>query len=357
MIVLKKTRVAVLFGGMSSEHAVSLLSAASVISNIPADRFELVLLGITKDGRWLLYQGGTDKIADGSWEQDERSQPAFIAPDAKTHGVVALLPDGKANVIRVDVAFPVLHGLYGEDGTVQGLLSLARIPFVGCGVLASAVCMDKAVAKALADTYGLPQAKWDSVRVGELKKGAESIVRRLEEHLGYPMFVKPANAGSSVGVSKAADRSALYAAIEAAAAFDSKLVFEEAVKGREVECAVLGGEPPVASCPGEIMPCNEFYDYDAKYLAGRTQLAIPAGLPPDVSERVRAVAVRAFELYGCEGMARMDFFIREDGAVLLNEPNTIPGFTSISMYPKLFEASGTPYGELLETLLRMALER
>ena len=355
MIFLNKIRVAVLFGGMSSEHDVSLLSAASVIAHIPSETFETVCVGITKAGRWLLYTGGTGQIADGSWEKDAANVPAFVSPDAGTHGIVALR-NGLAEVLPIDVAFPVLHGLFGEDGTVQGLFALARIPCVGCGVLASAVCMDKAVAKALADAYGLPQAKWHSALAKELQKDGDDALTEAERKLGYPMFVKPANAGSSVGVSKAHDRAELRAAVAAAAKHDGKLVFEEAITGREIECAVLGGEPPVASCPGEIMPCNEFYDYDAKYLAGRTELGIPADLPEETSARVRTLALRAFACYGCAGLTRMDFFVRENGEVLLNEPNTIPGFTAISMYPKLFEASGIPYGALLEKLLRLALE-
>lgn len=353
---MKKPRVAVLFGGMSSEHAVSLVSASSVISNIPRDRFDVVLLGITREGAWRLYTGDIAKIADSSWEKDEGNLPAFISPDAGIHGVVVLEPDGTSKTIRLDVVFPVLHGLYGEDGTVQGLLALARIPYVGCGVSASAVCMDKAIAKALCDTYQIPQAKWDAVWVTDLQEDGQQVVEHLEQHLGYPMFVKPANAGSSVGITKATDRKSLYQAIEMAAKHDRKLVFEESVTGREIECAVLGNDKPVASCCGEIKPCNDFYDYDAKYLAGRTELVIPVKLPKDVSERVRQAAVKAFRLLGCRGMTRMDFFVLPDGKVLLNEPNTIPGFTSISMYPKLFEASGTAYGELLETLLRLAIE-
>lgn len=353
---MKKPRVAVLFGGMSSEHAVSLVSATSVITNIPRDRFDVVMIGITRDGEWRLFEGDVKEIAGSGWESNPANRPAFIAPDSRVHGIVALSPDGRTETIRLDVVFPVLHGLYGEDGTVQGLLTLARIPFVGCGVAASAVCMDKAITKALCDAYEIPQAKWETVRVSELKDNGRAVVERLEAHLGYPMFVKPANAGSSVGISKATDRETLYKAIEAAAAHDRKLVFEEAVSGKEIECAVLGNEEPVVSCCGEIRPCNDFYDYNAKYLAGRTELVIPADLPRDVSERVRQIAVDAFRLLGCRGLTRMDFFVREDGTVLLNEPNTIPGFTSISMYPKLFEAGGTSYSELLETLLRLAME-
>ncbi|HCB99705.1 MAG TPA: D-alanine--D-alanine ligase A, partial [Ruminococcaceae bacterium] len=280
---------------------------------------------------------------------------AFVAPDSKIHGIVAKCADNTWETIRIDVAFPVLHGLYGEDGTVQGLFKLACIPFVGCGVSASAVCMDKAIAKALCDAYQIPQSKWDSALVSDLRDEDGSFFAHLEEHLGYPIFVKPANAGSSVGITKVKNREELKQAVKTAAEHDNKLVFEENLVGHEVECAVLGNENPVASCCGEIRPCNEFYDYNAKYLANRTELDIPAKLPKEESEKVRREAVRAFKLLGCKGMTRMDFFVCENGDVLLNEPNTIPGFTAISMYPKLFEAVGTSYSDLLEKLLQLAM--
>lgn len=355
---MRKLRVAVLFGGVSSEHEVSLASAKSVVDHIPKDKYEVVMLGITREGEWLLYRGSTDRLSDSGWENDEGNLHAVISPDAKTRGILVTHRNGCCEKIGVDAVFPVLHGANGEDGTMQGLLTLSRIPFVGCGVTASAVCMDKAVEKAMLDAYHIPQAKWVSAGVRDFEKNGAAIIEKIEKELGYPVFVKPANAGSSVGISKADDRNALYKAIDFAAAHDRKLVFEEAVRGREIECAVLGGDETIASCPGEIVPCSDFYDYDAKYVTGATKLIIPAQLPADVTERIKGTALEVFRLLGCEGMTRMDFFYREsDGAVLLNEPNTIPGFTSISMYPKLFEASGVPYGELLDTLIRIALER
>lgn len=353
---MPKQTVAVLFGGASSEHEVSLVSAQSVIENIPKETFELLLVGITKEGRWFLYGGPTEALPDGSWERDPGNLPACIVPDSSVHGLAVTQRDGSVRTRRVDICFPVLHGANGEDGTVQGLLQLAGIPFVGCGCASSALCMDKMFQKCVAASAGIPQAKWEYALVAEYRKNPEAVLSRAER-LGYPIFVKPANAGSSVGISKAHSRAELTRAVEAAAKHDPKILFEEAVEGREVECAVLGNSEPVASSPGEILPCNEFYDYDAKYLAGKTGLRIPAQLPADVTERVRETAVKAYVLFGCRGMARMDFFVRKsDGAVLLNEPNTIPGFTSISMYPKLFAASGVPYGELLGRLLRLALE-
>ena len=355
---MRTQRIAVLFGGVSSEHEVSLSSAKSVIDNIPKDKYEIVMLGITKEGEWLLYRGDTSALPDGRWERDPANLHAMIVPDAKIHGMVVLHANDGVETVRLDAVFPVLHGANGEDGTMQGLLMLSGIPYVGCAVTASAICMDKAVTKAILDATGIPQAKWESAGVRDFEKNGAAVVERVEHSLGYPVFVKPANAGSSVGISKAGDRAALCKAIDLAARYDRKIVFEEAVKGREIECAVLGGREPVASVCGEIRPTAEFYDYEAKYVTGDTRLDIPARLPAELSDRVRARAVEVFRLLGCEGMARMDFFIREsDGEVLLNEPNTIPGFTSISMYPKLFEASGLPYGELLDTLVRLGMER
>ena len=355
---MRKIRVAVVFGGVSSEHEVSLLSAKSVIENIPNDKYEIVMLGITKKGEWLLYRGEPDKLPGSQWENDPGNLPAFISPDAKSHGIFVSHKNGSYEVIALDTVFPVLHGRNGEDGTIQGLFTLAQLPFVGCGVAASAICMDKALTNSVLDACGIEQAKWEQAGVKDFENNGAAIISRIESNLGYPVFVKPANAGSSVGISKANDRAELYKAVDVAARHDRKIVFEEAVKGREIECAVLGGWQPTASCCGEIVPCNEFYDYNAKYIADATKLLIPAPLPRETSEKIRATAVKAFQLLGCEGLTRMDFFVREsDGAVLLNEPNTIPGFTAISMYPKLFEASGIPYPELLDTLIKLSIER
>ena len=358
MIFLRRQLVAVLFGGASSEHDVSLLSAKSVIENIPREKYELIMLGITRNGEWMLYRGGTEKLPGSEWEEDEGNLPAFLSPDTKTKGIVVLHKSGSYEILTPDVIFPVLHGANGEDGTMQGLLTLSGIPFVGCGTAASAVCMDKALTKAVLDAYGVSQAKWDSACVMDFEKDGPGVISRIETALGYPVFVKPANAGSSVGITKAANREELYRAVELAAKHDRKIVFEEAVKGHEIECAVLGGTEPVASCCGEILPCKDFYDYDAKYKDGKTKLVIPAKLHEEIIQKIRKTAVEVFRLLGCEGMTRMDFFVREsDGEILLNEPNTIPGFTAISMYPKLFEASGIPYGDLLDTLIKLSLKR
>ena len=352
---MRKMRVAILFGGVSPEHDVSLLSARSVIEHLPQEKYEIVMLGIKKTGEWLLYRGGTDKLPGGKWEDDPDNLPAFISPDASVHGVI-VRKGHECETIRLDAAFPVMHGSNGEDGTVQGLLTMAQIPFVGCGTAASAVCMDKALTKAVLGYYGVAQAKWDSAGVAEFEKNGAAIIDRVEKKLGYPVYVKPANAGSSVGITRAEDRNALYRAVDEAAKYDTKIVFEETVSGREIECAVLGGTEPVASCCGEIITGSGFYDYDTKYLTDEAKLVIPAQLPDGVQDKVRATALHVFGLLGCSGLARMDFFVRaSDGAVLFNEPNTIPGFTAISMYPKLFEASGIPYGELLDTLIKLSI--
>lgn len=354
---MRTQRVAILFGGVSPEHDVSLLSAKSVIEHLPKDKYEIVMLGIKKTGEWMLYKGDVRNLPGGAWENDPSNVPAFIPPDSGVHGIIVRRGSG-CETIKIDTVFPVLHGSNGEDGTVQGLLTMAQIPFVGCGVASSAICMDKAFSKALVGAAGVPQARWDSALVSEIETRGAEIMDRVEHRLGYPIYVKPANAGSSVGITRAHDRAELCAALELASHYDSKLVFEETITGREVECAVLGGAQPTASCCGEIVTGSGFYDYDTKYKNSEARLVIPAQLPEKTAETVRMTAVKIFGLLGCRGLTRMDFFVRgSDGQVLFNEPNTMPGFTAISMYPKLFEASGIPYGELLDTLVKMSFEK
>lgn len=354
---MSKTTVAVLFGGCSTEHEVSRVSAASVIQNIPQDKYDVVPVGITREGRWLLFSGETAELPDGSWEQNPANRPAFISPDRTVHGILAQTETG-LETIPVDVVFPVLHGKNGEDGTLQGLLQIAGIPFVGCSSLVSAVCMDKAITNSLLETAGIPQAHYLWFFTDNYLTGAEKIRGKIEARLGYPVFVKPANSGSSVGVSKVTRPEDLDAAIQRAAREDIKVVVEEAVVGQEVECAVLGLSRPEASIVGEIASGAEFYDYDDKYKNGAAKLFIPAHIPEETAEEVRENALRAYRMLGCSGLARVDFFVRKsDGAVLLNELNTLPGFTSISMYPKLWEASGLSYPELLDRLIQLAFEK
>ncbi len=350
-------KVLVLFGGVSSEHDVSLNSASSVIKNIPAEKYEVIPMGITKDGRCYIYNGSPDMLPDGKWLADkENLEPAVISSDRAHHGIIRL--GNGAEIERIDVVFPVLHGKNGEDGTMQGLLEIAGIPYVGCGTAASSACMDKAVTNALADFYGIPQAKWVAFDKHAYSGDKAALLANAAEKLGFPIFVKPANAGSSVGISKAKNLEELEAACEKAFEHDKKLVLEEGVVGMEVEVAVLGNEEPAASVVGEVVPCNEFYDYDAKYLANESELHIPARLPEEKLKAVQAQAIRAYRALGCEGFTRVDFFVRtSDGEIMLNEPNTIPGFTSISMYPKLWAASGVPYSELLDKLIELAMEK
>lgn len=348
----------ILFGGVSSEHDVSVVSARSVIENTPKDKYNLILIGITKDGRWFKYDGDVAKLPEDKWLEDEMAlTKAVLSPDREDHGILVFGEDG-IEKIHIDVVFPVLHGKNGEDGTIQGFLQVAGIPFVGCDALSSACCMDKEITNTLADAAGIPQAKWLGYTKYEYDKASEEYIKKAEDYLGFPIFVKPANAGSSVGVTKAVDVDSLKKAIDKAFNEDSKIVLEEGVDGMEVECAVLGNEEPIASICGEIVPCNDFYDYEAKYINPSSELHIPARLPQEKIDEVRAAACNAYKAFGCSGLARVDFFVRHsDGKVMLNEPNTIPGFTSISMYPKMFAASGIPYSELIDRLLTLAMEK
>lgn len=347
----------IIFGGASSEHSVSCVSAAYVISNIPTDKYDVVTVGITRDGEWYLYEGDVSLLPEDKWLTSGKCTKAVLSPDRKDKSLL-VFRDGSVEKIKIDVAFPVLHGKNGEDGTIQGFLQVAGIPFVGCDALSSACCMDKEITNTLADAAGIPQAKWLGYTKYEYDKASEEYIKKAEDYLGFPIFVKPANAGSSVGVTKAVDVDSLKKAIDKAFKEDSKIVLEEGVDGMEVECAVLGNEEPIASICGEIVPCNDFYDYEAKYINPSSELHIPARLPQEKIDEVRAAACNAYKAFGCSGLARVDFFVRHsDGKVMLNEPNTIPGFTSISMYPKMFAASGIPYSELIDRLLTLAMEK
>lgn len=348
----------ILFGGVSSEHDVSTVSASSVLKNIPTGKYNVIKIGITKDGRWFKYDGDVDNLPNDKWLDDEENlTKAIISPDRNDHGIIVFGKNG-AETIRIDVCFPVLHGKNGEDGTIQGFLQVAGIPFVGCDMLASACCMDKVVTNTLADSAGIAQAKWLGFNKYEYDKNPEKYIDKAASYLGFPIFVKPANAGSSVGVSKAKDKASLANAIDLAFKEDCKLVLEEGITGMEVECAVLGNEEPIASVCGEIEPANDFYDFEAKYVNPASLLHIPARLTDEKMNEVREAARNAYKALGCSGLTRVDFFVREgDGKVMLNEPNTIPGFTSISMYPKLFEASGIPYSELIDKLFVYAMEK
>lgn len=349
---LRKKTVAVIFGGASSEYEVSLMSASSVLRNIPREKYDVIMLGITKEGKWYKYEGEIDKIENGSWV-DDQVIPAFIGPDSAIHGVTVLKEQNYEN-IYIDAVFPVLHGKNGEDGTIQGIFEMAKIPFVGCDHVASANCMDKAHTHMILDNAGIKTAEYVVARSCEPQ---QEVLSRVKERIGYPCFVKPANAGSSVGVGKAKNKDELALALQAAFQHDTKVVVEKAIVGKEIECAVLGNENPASSEPGEIAPISEFYDYEAKYIDGTTELYIPARISKEMAEKVKVQAVKAYKVLNCAGLTRVDFFVTEQGEIVLNEPNTIPGFTSISMYPKLWEYTGLPYRELIEKLIELALER
>ena len=353
---MHKLNVCVLFGGISPEHAVSLRSAESVLMNMDAEKYNIFPVGITREGDWYLY-GGKDYslLPDDRWLECPDNRKATISP---IRGQGLLIFEGDC-VVRelIDVVFPVLHGENGEDGAMQGLLQMAGIPYVGPHVSASAVAMDKTLTKLVADNAGVSQADWLLVRNTEAQNHMDNVIARLEAKFTYPMFVKPAGTGSSVGVSKAADRSALQEALLVAAKYDTKILVEEFIHGREIEVAVMGNENPVASVCGEIDSGADFYDYDAKYVTDTSVAYIPARIPEDVAEKVRDAAVQVYSAIGCRGLSRVDFFVTfADNRLVFNEINTLPGFTSISMYPKLFGASGIPYGELIDRLLKLAME-
>jgi D-alanine-D-alanine ligase len=388
---MKKLRVGILFGGRSGEHEVSLLSAASVFAAIDKKKFEVVPIGITKQGRWVTA-GDAERLLKGvPLEHEERHLRAgdpeatpgaavlaqgesVIVPPEPAHRESGLTPfqtdagtvlarRAADRAINVDVIFPVLHGTFGEDGTIQGLLELADIAYVGAGVLGSAAGMDKDVMKSLFLAAKLPIVKHVTVLRGEWEETPKKVEKRVESKVKYPVFVKPANLGSSVGISKAHNRKELGPAIDEAAKFDRKIVIEQGVggakqKAREIECSVLGNDKPRASVPGEIVPVKEFYDYDAKYLEEGSQLLIPAKLTKAETKKVQELAVAAFKAVDCSGLARVDFLMDpKSRRIYLNEINTMPGFTSISMYPKLWAASGLAYPELIEELIRLGIER
>ena len=353
---MKKISVCILFGGISPEHEVSLRSAESVLNNIDKNKYNVFPLGITKEGDWILF-GGEDYslLPKGAWKNHPDNRRAAISP-VRGQGLLSF--EGETIVReRLDVVFPVLHGENGEDGAMQGLLQMAGIPYVGPHVAASAVAMDKTLTKLVVDHAGVPQAAWQLVRASELDNHMENTLTELEMRFRYPMFVKPAGTGSSVGVSKAADREALRAALLCAAKYDRKILVEEFIHGREIEVAVMGNDNPVASICGEIDSGADFYDYDAKYITDTSTAYIPARISDEVAEIVREAAVRVYSAIGCQGLSRVDFFVTyEENRVVFNEINTIPGFTSISMYPKLFEASGIPYPQIIDELIRLAVE-
>lgn len=350
---MSKKVIAVLFGGQSSEHEVSCISATTVIKNINQEKYQLVCIGITKEGKWLLVDDVED-IVENRWREGKKR--AILSPDEEHRGIL-ILEDNKIELQKIDVIFPVLHGKYGEDGTIQGIFELAKIPYVGCGVLASAVSMDKLYTKIIVDVLQIEQAAYVAVFKEQLQN-MEEVVGRVEDKLLYPVFVKPSNAGSSQGVSKANCREELEKALMLAAEHDRKILVEETIIGREIECAVLGGEEVKASGIGEILAAADFYDYEAKYNNPDSKTVISPDLPEGIEEQVREAAKNIFIAVDGAGLSRVDFFLeKESNRVIFNEINTLPGFTAISMYPMLWEARGISKMELVETLIETAYTR
>ena len=353
---MNKLNVCVLFGGVSPEHDVSLRSAESVLNHLDTEKYEIFPVGITKNGQWILF-GGNDysMLPSGQWQDHPENCRAAISPE-RGQGLQCFKQDC-VDCVHIDVVFPVLHGENGEDGSVQGLLQLAGIPYVGPHIASSAVAMDKTLTKLVMDKAEIPQAAWQLVRNSELECWMDEILDAVESRFSYPVFVKPAGTGSSVGVSKAINREALTDALLCAGKYDEKILVEEFIAGAEIEVAVMGNENPVASICGEIDSGAEFYDYDAKYVTDTSVAYIPARISESVAERVREYAMKVYSAIGCQGLSRVDFFVTFEGErIVFNEINTLPGFTSISMYPKLFAASGIPYSQLIDKLLGYAME-
>ncbi len=360
----KKLRIGLVFGGRSGEHEVSLASARSVMANLDREKYDVVPIGITKEGSWLL---GTEPAHLMAAEQsvgeeaDDGTQTTAVTLTGDPR-LRRLIPVQGGEKLRdngaLDVIFPVLHGTYGEDGTLQGLLEMANVPYVGCGVLGAALGMDKEKMKIVFQAIGLPNVDYLVYRRNEWERSPETIMDAIEQRLGYPCFVKPVNLGSSVGINKAHDRVELTLAMQVAAEYDRKIIIEHGINCREFECAVLGNDEPIVSVVGEVVASNEFYDYNAKYLDNQSQVIIPANIPQAAAEEIRRQASKAFLALDLSGLARVDFFLeKESGQVYINEVNTLPGFTEISMYPKLWEASGLPYPQLLDRLIELAIER
>ena len=351
---MKRLRVGLVFGGCSVEHEVSLVSAKAVLENIDAGKYEVVPIGVNQDGAWLTSGDAAAMLESGLRQQGSRR--AALTGDPTVGGLVPIEDGGKP--VPLDVVFPLIHGQGGEDGTLQGVLELAGIPYVGSGVLGSSLGMDKAAMKAVFKAAGLACPRHVVLPMRRLRGDVDGVAREISREIGYPCFVKPSNGGSSVGVSKVKSPAGLSQALADAAAYDRRVIVEEAIEGQEIECAVLGNDNPEASVVGEIVPCNEFYDYSAKYLEDGSELIIPARITDEQAREVRRMSIAAFKALDCAGMARVDFFARRsDGAVLINEINTIPGFTPISMYPRLWGACGVSFTELVDRLIALALER
>ncbi|MGL5972735.1 MAG: D-alanine--D-alanine ligase family protein [Oscillospiraceae bacterium] len=353
---MAKLKILILFGGENSEYDVSLKSAYSIISNIDTKKYYISLVGITKKGRWLYYPGDISGIKDNTWFKNNDCVPAFISPDKITKGIVKVLEDNTCIVEKIDVIFPVLHGKNAEDGTIQGLLQLSGIPFVGCGTLSSAICMDKVITNTILDYNQINHTKWTHLENGKTKNVDEKI-SLINENFKYPLFVKPANAGSSVGVSRVTDCNQLKNAIQLAFIHDKKVLIEEGINGREVEVAVMGNCNPICSSVGEVVVQNGFYDYESKYINSSSEVVIPANIDNETVCKIKDMALNTYNVLECKGLTRVDFFIEKDtNKLYINEVNTMPGFTDISMYPKLFIDIDMSYKTVINNLINLAIE-
>lgn len=352
---MKKLNVALIFGGKSGEHEVSLSSTASIYKHIDKDKYNVFTIGITKDGRWMYYEGNEENIKNGEWVNLANKNVEINLVPVGNREVGLVFEDGR--VEKMDVLFPVLHGPYGEDGTIQGLFEISQIPYVGCGVLASSVGMDKLVCKKVFSQIGLPQVDYTYTTKWSFNKNEDQELNSIESKLKYPIFVKPANLGSSVGISKACNREELLKGINEALQFDSRVVLEQGVNAREIEVAVLGNDEVKASIGGEIKPAKDFYDYEDKYINGASTYDIPANISDEDMENIRQMAIEAFKGIDGKGLSRVDFFKdKETGEIFINEINTLPGFTNISMYPKMWEATGLEYSNLIDRLIDLAID-
>jgi len=352
---MNKLNIALIFGGKSGEHEVSLVSTASIYKHIDKDKYNVFTIGITKEGTWMYYEGSEENIKNGNWVNlaNKKVDVNLVPSGNKEVGII--FEDGR--VEKIDVLFPVLHGPYGEDGTIQGLFEISQIPYVGCGVLASSVGMDKLICKKVFSEIGLPQVNYTDTSRWAFNMDSEKELNDIEAKLSYPIFVKPANLGSSVGISKATDREELLKGIEEALKYDSRIVLEQGIDAREIEVAVLGNDEVKASIAGEIKPAKDFYDYEDKYINGASTYDIPANISEENMENIRRMAVEAFKGIDGKGLSRVDFFIdRNSGEIFINEINTLPGFTNISMYPKMWEATGLPYTQLIDKLIELAID-
>jgi len=352
---MKKLNVALIFGGKSGEHEVSLSSVSSIYENIDRDKYNVFTIGITKEGTWLYYEGSSENIKNGEWSKlANRNVEINLVPMGNKE--VGILFEDKT-VQKIDVIFPVLHGPYGEDGTIQGLFEISQIPYVGCGVLASSTGMDKLICKRIYSDIGLPQVNYCETSRWAFNNNKDFELDKIENNLSYPIFVKPANLGSSVGISKATNKEELLDGITEALKYDSRIVLEQGIDAREIEVAVLGNEDVKASIAGEIKPAKDFYDYEDKYINGASTYDIPANITESQMEDIRRMAIKAFKALDGKGLSRVDFFIdKNSGEIFINEINTLPGFTNISMYPKMWEATGLEYSKLIDKLIELALD-